>query len=161
MIVKAFSLEYRTAIVEGKKIFNNKYIFINGVFDIFHLEHLRMINYAKKTFPNHKLIIAINSDDGVKKMNKSHPLIFDEKYRANFLNELADIVIIYDDFYDYLKIISDFEPDFIVKGPEYKDKDIPEKNLGINVIYYFGKEETSSTEVYNTIIKKFKDATEI
>lgn len=160
MIVKAFSESYKTKAL-NKKIFEHKYIHINGVFDIFHLEHLRMINYAKKTFPEHKLIIAINSDIGVKQMNKKHPLIFDEKYRSEFLNELADIVIIYDEFYDYLQIIKDFQPDFIVKGPEYQNEIIPEKNLGINVIYYFSGEETSSTKVYNDIIKKFKDATEI
>lgn len=160
MIVKAFENQYNK-FIQNINIYNDKYVFINGVFDIFHLEHLRMINYTKKMFPNHKLIIATNSDESVKKMKKVHPLIFDETYRSEFLAELGDIVIIYDKFYDYLQIIKDFKPNFIIKGPEYKNKDIPEKELGINVIYYFSDSNTSSTKVYKDIINKFKNATEI
>lgn len=158
MITKAFTNEYNKLINKSK---SQKFIHLNGVFDIFHVEHLRMINYAKEKFPNHKIIIAINSDKSVNKMGKKHPLIFDENYRANFLAELVDEVIIYDGFYDYLQIIKDFNPDFILKGEEYANKDIPEKKLGINVIYYYSKSNMSSTEAYNNIIKKFRENTEI
>jgi choline-phosphate cytidylyltransferase/glycerol-3-phosphate cytidylyltransferase len=155
MIFTAFSPDY----IKLPK--NDKYIWINGVFDIFHLQHLKMINYAKRTFPNHKIIVGINSDKSVREMDKKHPLIFDQNYRAEFLQELVDIVVIYDEFYDYLRLIKDFKPDFIVKGEEYADKDIPEKKLGINVIYYYSNSKISSTETYNNIIKKFQEAKEI
>lgn len=160
MILKAFSTEYNIFLKENKNN-KDKYIHLNGVFDIFHLEHLRMINYVKKNFPNHKILVAINSDSSVKKMGKSHPLIFDERYRGEFLAELVDLVIIYDGFYDYLDIIKDFNPDFIVKGEEYKRKNIPEKELKTNIIYYHSNSDMSSTEAYKNIIKKFKEATEI
>jgi D-beta-D-heptose 7-phosphate kinase/D-beta-D-heptose 1-phosphate adenosyltransferase len=155
MIVRKDSVDYY-GILKGEKC-----VFINGCFDIFHLEHLRMINFARDQFPGHKLIMAINSDNSIKAMGKSHPLIFNETYRSEFLNELADLVVIYDEYYDYLDIIKDFKPSFIIKGSEYQHKEIPEKRIGINIIYYFGKDGTSSTEVYKKIIKKFKDATEI
>ncbi len=159
MIDEAFKIDYNLFLKNKDK--NDKFIHLNGVFDIFHIQHLKMINYAKKTFPNHKIVIAINSDESVRKMNKKHPLIFDQQYRAEFLKELVDIVVIYNDYYDYLQIIKDFKPDFIVKGEEYANKDIPEKNLGINVIYYYSNSGMSSTQAYNNIIKKFKEATEI
>lgn len=155
MIIKAFSKEYNdyffNAFVKGEK-----YIWINGVFDIFHIEHLRMINYAKEVFPNHKLIIGVNSDKSVFELNKSHPLIFDEKYRSEFLNELCDLVIIYDTTDELIKMLDTLKPDFIIKGEEYKYLDIPEKKLDINIIYYFSKSDLSSTNIYNNIIKKFK-----
>lgn len=142
-------------------ISSKKNIWLNGCFDIVHLEHIRMINWVKKQFPNHKIIIGLNSDESIRKMNKKHPKIFDEKYRSEFMQELVDDVIIYDEYYDYLEIIKHMKPEFIVKGQEYKNKDIPEKNLGINIIYYFSNSDMSTTQAYNNIIKKFKDATEI
>lgn len=153
-IYKAFDKNY------NKLIKNKEHVFINGCFDIFHLQHLRMINMAKKQFPNCELIMGINSDYSIKQMNKKHPLIFDEKYRSEFLDELADIVVIYDGFYDYLDIISDFNIVAIVKGHEYEIKDIPEKQMGIPILYY-GEDNTSSTEIYKDIINKFKNSTEI
>jgi bifunctional ADP-heptose synthase (sugar kinase/adenylyltransferase) len=94
-------------------------------------------------------------------MNKKHPQIFDEKYRSEFMQELVEDVIIYDEYYDYLEIIKHIKPDFIVKGQEYQNKDIPEKNLGVNIIYYFSNSNMSTTQAYNNIIQKFRDATEI
>lgn len=157
MIVKAFEHNYNHHIN-----FTEKCIFINGVFDIFHLEHLRMINYAKRLYPNYKLVMAINSDKSVKEMGKAHPLIFDENYRSELLAELVDLVIIYDGFYDYLKIIEDFNVVSIIKGKEYEDKEIPEQDLGINIMYYGRRDKNvSSTNTYQEIIKKFKESTEI
>jgi cytidyltransferase-like protein len=158
MIVKYKSQKYS---YNRMGISSKKTIWLNGCFDIIHLEHIRMLNWVKKQFPNHRIIIGLNSDKSIKNMNKKHPQIFDEKYRSEFMQELVEDVIIYDEYYDYLEIIKHIKPDFIVKGQEYQNKDIPEKNLGVNIIYYFSNSETSTTKVYMDIIQKYKNATEI
>ena len=44
----------------------NKFTLITGCFDIVHLGHLKLFEFAKTEFPDRKLIIALDSDERVK-----------------------------------------------------------------------------------------------
>ena len=108
-------------ILENKK--NEKIAFTNGCFDIFHPGHLSLIKFAKKK--SNYLIIGLNSDKSVKKLKGKNRPIISEQERAMLLANLKDVnlVIIFDEI-SPLSLIKFIEPNFLIKGGDYKNKKI-------------------------------------
>lgn len=101
-----------------------KIVFTNGCFDILHYGHINYLCRASDL--GHVLIIGVNSDASVKKLNKgsSRPLQ-DEKSRAIILASLGFVsaVIIFEEDTPY-ELIRQVQPDFLVKGGDWKPEDI-------------------------------------
>ena len=98
-------------------------IFTNGCFDIVHLGHLQLLNFCKKF--KGKLIVGINSDRSIKLIKGKNRPVNNQKYRKNFLEQLniADKVIIFNEKTP-LKLIKKVKPNIIVKGDDYKKKNV-------------------------------------
>ena len=97
---------------------NKKKMYVPGVYDLFHIGHLKFIKKAKELH-NSYLIIGIQSDKSVFKQ-KQKECILNENERKSFINELqiADNVIIYDNINqtDFLK---KYKIDIFVIGEGY------------------------------------------
>ena len=95
-----------------------KVVFTNGCFDILHLGHLKLLKFAKSK--GDKLVVAINSDDSVKKLKGDGRPKFNQEDRKAMLESLAivDEVIIFEDDTPY-NLIKTIKPDIIVKGGDY------------------------------------------
>jgi D-beta-D-heptose 7-phosphate kinase / D-beta-D-heptose 1-phosphate adenosyltransferase len=108
-------------ILENKK--NEKIAFTNGCFDIFHPGHLSLIKFAKKK--SDYLIIGLNSDKSVKKLKGKNRPIISEQERAMLLANLKDVnlVIIFDEI-SPLSLIKFINPNFLIKGADYKNQKI-------------------------------------
>lgn len=105
--------------VEGKSI-----VFTNGCFDILHKGHVDYL--AKAADKGDKLIVAVNSDDSVKRQGKSPSRpIQDEDARAYLIAALesVDYVLLFNEDTP-LEIINAIIPDVLVKGADYKPEDI-------------------------------------
>ena len=98
---------------------NDKIVFTNGCFDILHLGHVDYLSKAKAL--GDFLIVGVNSDDSVKRLNKgaSRP-IQDEQSRALIIAALSfvDAVVIFNDDTP-LRLIELFKPNVLVKGADY------------------------------------------
>lgn len=96
-----------------------KIVFTNGCFDLLHRGHIEYL--AQTADFGDKLIVAVNSDNSVKKLNKgdSRPLQ-DEYSRALIISsmEFVDAVVIFGDDTPY-EIISQIKPNTLVKGGDY------------------------------------------
>lgn len=117
---------------QGQKI-----VFTNGVFDILHRGHVTYLQEAKKL--GDKLIVGINSDDSVRKLNKGPERpINDQASRAYIIEALGcvDLSIIFTEDTP-LKVINAILPDVLVKGGDY---DPEEKNKNSKK-YIVGSEE--------------------
>ena len=93
-------------------------VFTNGVFDILHVGHLKLLNHAK-TLGN-RLIVGINSDSSVKRLKGDLRPINDQDTRKESLLELGfvdDVIVFEED--TPLEAITKLEPDIIVKGGDY------------------------------------------
>ena len=104
---------------EGKRI-----VFTNGCFDILHIGHARYLYSAKKLADY--LIVAVNSDMSVKRLNKGkdRPIV-QEDQRAELVAALGcvDAVVIFDQDTP-LKVIEHLMPDVLVKGGDWRENEI-------------------------------------
>ena len=109
-------------------------VFTNGVFDILHVGHLKLLNYAK-TLGN-RLIVGINSDSSVKRLKGDLRPINDQATRKESLLELGfvdDVIVFEED--TPLETITKLEPDIIVKGGDYTFDTVVGNHLAKIVIF--------------------------
>ncbi|HSN15254.1 MAG TPA: adenylyltransferase/cytidyltransferase family protein, partial [Anaeromyxobacteraceae bacterium] len=97
----------------------------NGIFDLFHVGHLRYLEGAKAEAD--LLVVAVNSDASTR-LNKgpSRPVI-PEAERAEIVAALrcVDHVVLFDTK-DVVSVIRLLKPDVQVKGTDYTPETIPE-----------------------------------
>jgi D-beta-D-heptose 7-phosphate kinase/D-beta-D-heptose 1-phosphate adenosyltransferase len=109
-------------------------VFTNGVFDILHVGHLKLLNYAK-TLGN-RLIVGINSDSSVKRLKGDLRPINDQATRKESLLELGfvdDVIVFEED--TPLETITKLELDIIVKGGDYTFDTVVGNHLAKIVIF--------------------------
>lgn len=123
---KLVSQEEAKAIVSSWKDNEEKVVFTNGCFDILHRGHVSYL--AKAASLGSYLIVGINSDDSVKRLNKAPDRpVNDEESRALIVASLqvVDLVVIFEN--DTPKeIINVMEPSILVKGADY-DEDVTDE----------------------------------
>ena len=102
---------------------SKKIVFTNGCFDILHAGHVEYLAAAKEL--GDKLIVAINTDRSVRKLKGSSRPINTLAHRAKVLASLqcVDKVVFFDEETP-IKLIKTIKPDVLVKGGDYKIKDI-------------------------------------
>ncbi|MDP8260809.1 MAG: D-glycero-beta-D-manno-heptose 1-phosphate adenylyltransferase [Candidatus Kappaea frigidicola] len=97
--------------------------FTNGCFDLLHAGHAKYLQDAKKKCD--ALIIAINSDSSVKKIKGEKRPINSQKARQIVIAALesVDFVVLFKETTP-LKLIQTVKPDILIKGADWKKKDI-------------------------------------
>jgi len=115
--------EFNDDILYHIKNSNNKIIFTNGCFDVLHIGHIKYLEEAKKL--GDILIVGINTDKTITKLKGHTRPINNLEDRITFLNnlEFIDFIIPFDEDTP-LEIIKKIQPDFLVKGSDYKIEDI-------------------------------------
>jgi rfaE bifunctional protein nucleotidyltransferase chain/domain len=122
------SIEELNSLVKKWKANGEKVVFTNGVFDILHLGHVDYLTKAKAL--GDRLIVAVNSDSSVKRLNKGpeRPLQ-PEIARATIIGSLkpVDATLIFDQDTP-LELIKTFLPDILVKGGDYDPTETDRKS---------------------------------
>jgi len=138
---------------QGKKL-----VFTNGCFDLLHLGHIRYLKKAKSL--GDFLVVGLNSDRSVKKIKGEKRPILPEKERAEILASLwfVDYVVLFDEETPE-RLIRELEPDVLVKGADWKLKEIVGADLvrsrgGVvrRIPLYKGR---STTSVIDEIIRRY------
>ena len=137
---------------EAKKI-----VFTNGCFDILHVGHKRYLQQAASL--GDILVVAVNSDDSVRRLKGPSRPINGELDRVEMLSALAfiDYVTVFDEDTPY-ELIKKIQPDVLVKGGDYK----PEEVVGRDIVEARGGrlelipfvEGKSTTNIINKINEK-------
>ena len=98
-------------------------VMTNGCFDILHPGHLHYLREAK-TLGEH-LIVALNTDNSVKRLKGNHRPINSLQTRATMLLalEMVDAVVEFDQDTPE-ELIKDLQPDILVKGGDYAIENI-------------------------------------
>ena len=120
---KIVSLNALKKIIGGLRQNGKVIAFTNGCFDILHFGHVSYLEASKKR--NRILVIGINSDSSIRKIKGPHRPIIGQKQRAALISALAcvDYVTIFDEETP-LKLISALRPDVLIKGADWKGKEV-------------------------------------
>ena len=100
-----------------------KIVMTNGCFDILHAGHLHLFKNAKKL--GDFLIVAINGDKSIRSLKGKERPINNLSARIEMLKALSciDLVVVFKEITP-LKIIKLISPDVLVKGGDYKIKNV-------------------------------------
>lgn len=106
------------------RILGEKIIMTNGCFDILHAGHVAYLNAARQL--GQRLIVAVNTDDSVKKLKGPQRPVNTLEQRMAVLAglEAVDWVVPFSEDTP-LRLISAVLPDILVKGGDYQPQDIP------------------------------------
>ncbi len=102
-------------------------VLTNGCFDLLHVGHIRYLRGAKAL--GGKLIVAINSDDSVRKLKGEGRPAMPVEERAEILAALADVdaIVIFDEP-DVRALVREIHPDVQAKGTDYTRDNVPERD---------------------------------
>ena len=100
-------------------------VVVNGTFDIIHLGHLKLLQYAR-SFPNSYVLVLTDSDRRIKQLKGNDRPVNTEYERCSLLFALkyVDRVETFDSDQELIDLIKGFEPDVMVKGSDYQGKPI-------------------------------------
>ncbi len=99
-------------------LLGNKIVFTNGVFDILHPGHIKILSDAAAL--GDILIVGLNSDASVKRLKGESRPVNDEASRALLLTALVmvDAVVLFEEDTP-IELIKMVLPDVLVKGGDY------------------------------------------
>src|SRR5271165_5916588 len=100
----------------------------NGCFDLLHVGHVRYLHAAKQL--GGRLIVAINSDESVRKLKGEDRPLTPAGERAEILSALADVdaVVIFPET-DVRALIREIRPNVHAKGTDYTAETVPEREV--------------------------------
>lgn len=134
---------------------NKKVVFTNGCFDILHVGHVKYLEEAKSY--GDVLILGLNSDMSVKRLKGDTRPINTQDDRAYILASLecVDYVVVFDEDtpYELIKVV---KPDILVKGGDYKDKEVVGSDIAKEVRLVEFVDGKSTTNIINKISKDSK-----
>ena len=142
-----------SSIVRDFKKNNRKIIFSNGCFDILHIGHVKYLEKAKSF--GDILILGLNSDKSVRRLKGRNRPINSQEDRAYILAsiEVVDYVVIFDEDTP-IKLIELIQPDILVKGSDYKGKEITGKHIAKELILVNFINGKSTSKIIERIQKK-------
>jgi rfaE bifunctional protein nucleotidyltransferase chain/domain len=125
--MKQWAAEYKNKIIQPQKLektvqqlrnIGKTIATLNGSFDLMHAGHLHIIYEASQTAD--VLIIALNSDESIKKYKSPDRPIITLEYRLQMMAalEFVDFVTWFSET-DPIKLLSVIKPDVHVNGAEY------------------------------------------
>ena len=114
-------------------------IVLNGTFDIVHVGHLRMLNYAR-TLGDH-VMVCVDSDRRVRELKGTARPINTQKERQELLESLraVDKVVVFDSDQELVDILREYQADVMVKGSDWKEQG------------YLGQEYCKTTQWFDRI----------
>ena len=133
-------------LVKSEKLYR---CMLNGCFDILHIGHIRLFSFAKSL--GYYVIVGLNSDASVKKLKGNDRPIVCEEERKEILESIryVDEVIIFNED-NPCELIKKIKPDILIKGSDWEDKDIIEKDL-VNSIRFFPHQGITTTKIIEKI----------
>ncbi|NQX92338.1 MAG: D-glycero-beta-D-manno-heptose 1-phosphate adenylyltransferase [Flavobacteriales bacterium] len=142
-----FDLNHAQQTVSLWKEQGHQVVFTNGVFDILHVGHVTYLQKAKEL--GHKLILGLNSDASVRRLNKGpeRPINHQDARGIVLLAlESVDEVVVFDQDTP-LEIIEALQPNILVKGGDYdpneEDESHPKYLVGSKEVRAWGGQVTT------------------
>lgn len=129
-----------------------KRVFVNGTFDILHIGHLELLEFAKSL--GDFLVVAIDSDRRVRELKGAARPINTEYERRQMLLAIrwVDRVYVFDSDAELTSYIGDC--DLMVKGSDYRGKPIVGQDQCPEIVFFERLEDYSSSKKIEDIISR-------
>jgi rfaE bifunctional protein nucleotidyltransferase chain/domain len=153
---KIVSREKLKSLVADHKKHGQPVVFTNGCFDILHVGHVRYLEAARQE--GDILIVAINSDAGVRGLKGPGRPILHEAARARLVAALraVDYVMLFSEP-TVTSLLRDLLPDIHAKGTDYSANTVPERataeELGIRVAIVGDPKNHSTRAILDSLRK--------
>jgi D-beta-D-heptose 7-phosphate kinase/D-beta-D-heptose 1-phosphate adenosyltransferase len=123
--------------------------FVNGCFDVLHIGHLQILEYARSI--SDRLIVAIDSDSRIKQ-NKGINRPFNNQFdRKKFLESIkfVDDVFIFDSDEELENLVKINNIDYMIVGDDYINKNVIGSQYCKNLIFFQKKIKISTSKILN------------
>jgi rfaE bifunctional protein nucleotidyltransferase chain/domain len=123
-------------------------VWINGTFDILHIGHIRLINFAK-SFGS--IRVGLDTDGRVREKKGIQRPFNKLEYRMEFISAIngVDSVVSFGTDDELRNCIKEYEPDVMVIGGEYKYKEIIGLEYVPKIEFFDKVEDISTTKILN------------
>jgi cytidyltransferase-like protein len=123
-----------------------KKVWTNGTFDVLHVGHLKLLEYAASFG---QLTVGIDSDKRVKELkglDRPFNNTLDRKY---FLESIKFVhnVVVFNSREELINMVKDFEPDYMVIGSDYIDKPVFGSEYAKELLFFDKLEQYSTTTI--------------
>ena len=122
-------------------------VWVNGCFDVLHRGHYELFNFAKEL--GDKLAVGIDSDEKVsndKGPNRPYNNINDRVYALQSLKAINEVYV-FNSRKELEDLIENYQPDFLVVGSDWKDKDVVGGHFAKEIVYFNRIEGYSTTNI--------------
>jgi D-beta-D-heptose 7-phosphate kinase/D-beta-D-heptose 1-phosphate adenosyltransferase len=139
--------------LENVKYLKNPIVFTNGCFDILHEGHMALLQYCRSIRPPEgEVLIAINSDDSIRKLKGPTRPINHIDARIAILNniESVDWILVFTEDTPY-EVLETIHPHTIVKGGDYTIESMIGKEFAKEVKIFSYMDGKSTTNIVNKI----------
>jgi choline-phosphate cytidylyltransferase/glycerol-3-phosphate cytidylyltransferase len=132
----------------------NLVVYTSGTFDMFHSNHLKMIEYAKGL--GGTLIVGVSTDELVASYKAAPVVPFEERIAIIKALKYPDIVIPQRTL-DHTELVKKINMDVFVVGDDWVGKYDYLKDLGVEVFYFQRGEGVSTTSLKKQILDQYKE----
>ena len=131
-----------------------KKIFVNGTFDVLHIAHIQLLNFAKSQ--GDYLHVAIDTDGRVKEKKGETRPIYPQEERKFFLMNLkaVDNVSFFSTDEELENTIKEYAPDIMIVGSDWKGKPVIGSQFAKELKFYDRIENYSTTATIQSIIDR-------
>lgn len=129
-------------------------IVVNGTFDILHVGHIMLLNTARSM--GDYLLVCIDTDRRVKELKGDLRPINNQTDRRTMLSNIkaVDQVEFFDSDEDLINLLKVHNPDIMVKGSDYRGKDIVGAEYCKRIEFFERLNEYSTTKTIQDIINR-------
>jgi len=129
---------------------NTMRVWINGTFDVLHVGHIKLLEYASGMG---SLVVGIDSDKRVKELKGQDRPFNTAEDRKEMLLALkyVDSVKIFDSREEMIEMIKEWDPHYMVVGDDYKDKEVIGSEWAKQLIFYTKVKGHSTTKILNYV----------
>jgi len=126
-----------------------KLIWVNGTFDVMHVGHIRLLEFAKSL--GDFLIVGLDTDDRIKELKGQDRPVNSLASRIEFMRSIkwVDEVVNFDSDEVLSSLVKSVRPTVMVVGEEYKNKKVIGSEWADEVIYFSRVGDYSTTRIIN------------
>lgn len=129
-------------------------VFVNGTFDILHIGHIELLNWAKSH--GDYLLVAIDSDERVSQLKGCDRPVIDQNTRYHIMKNLksVDEVAIFSSDEGLTNLIREYQPDIMIVGSDWEGRKVIGSEYAKELKFYERISTHSTTQILENYVNR-------